>query len=391
MNKVTPEAVKSLLEVDGDAVTSLYLPTHRSPTSVHIQEDKIRFKNLIRAGKEALEARGAEEDSIRKVGNLLEEDLYSYDNFWQHTTEGLAVFCSLSGVHYFHLPMECEEYADGGDTYDITPLLAMLSYEQAYYVLALAVHGPTLYRGDMYGIEQVAIELPESPEVALNIDELFSNSRTVRAGGGYGPGSPSSGAHGQGDSRQAGQEEKAEFYRIIVDIIMSSNQVEQDIPLLVAGPDSEIAGFRAISRNKQLTRSNLAGNYTVSSGVKPHEVHARSWLLIEEEFGKSKQARERDRFSELHGTGRSSADPDDISAAAKEGRVDTLLLGMFTVTRDTISDGSEAKKKLLFPDSYNENALGAIGRNVYSQGGRIIALPRDDMPDNAAQAAIYRY
>lgn len=391
MNKVRPETIKALLESNDDITISLYLPTHRSPTSVHVGEDKIRFKNLIRAGKEALEAKGVDQDSIRKIANYLENDFYNNDSFWQYTTEGLAVFCSLSGARYFNLPIECEEYVSAGGAYDVTPLLAILSYDQPYYILALAMHEPALYRGDIYGVERVDVEFPQSPEEALNIDEMFSNSRTVRAGGGYGPGNPGSGAHGQGDSRQAGQEEKAEFFRIIDDTVLSSEEVKDNLPILIAGSEGEIADFRSISRNKRLTESHLAGNYTESSGIKPQELHTRSWHLIEQEYCDAKKAAEVERFNELHGTGRSSADPEDIATAAKEGRVEALLLGMLTVTRDTVSDGSDAVTKLVFHKSYHTNGMDVNGRLVHSQGGEVVAVLLEDMPEGAQQAAIYRY
>jgi hypothetical protein len=243
----------------------------------------------------------------------------------------------------------------------------------------------------MYGLEQVDIDLPKSPEDALNIDEMFSNSRTVRAGGGYGPGSPSSRSHGQGDSRQAGQEERLEFFRIIDDKILSSDQIDSNAPLLIAGSEGDITDYKESSRHKHLVQSYLAGNYAESSGANPQEIHTLSWQLVEEELVRGRQADELERFNELRGADRSAIDLDAIKAAVKEGRVDTLLLGMLTVTRDIVKDSNDAAMKLVFPEDYKKDGIDLCGRNVFDQGGKIVALLQGDMPENARQAAIYRY
>ena len=64
MNKVSRDAIKSLIETEDNATMSIYLPTHRFPTSEHIQEDKIRLKNLVRSGKDALRRQGVDDGLI---------------------------------------------------------------------------------------------------------------------------------------------------------------------------------------------------------------------------------------------------------------------------------------------------------------------------------------
>lgn len=383
MNKINREAIKSLLEAEDNATVSLYLPTHRFPTSEHIQEDKIRFKNLVRAGKEALAARGIDGGIIGQIGGILEDNVYDNDTFWQHTTEGLAVFCSPAGVQYFHLPVECEERASAGDRYDITPLLALTSCDRPYYLLALAVRNPVLYTGDMYGIERVDIELPESPEEALNIDETHAHSKTDRA-----KGYPGAKAHGQGDSHQAGQEEQLKFFRIVDEKIRSSNLVDENAPFLLAGGDDEVSGYRESSQIRHLLEASLSGNYTETPA---HEIHAKAWPLVIEELCDKERAAEIEKVNSLLGTGKASLEAEDIAAAAKEGRVDTLLVGMLAATRDTVRDNEEPVTKLVFSDSYEEDGVGACGRAVFDQGGKVVGVLQDAMPNGASEAAVYRY
>ena len=383
MNKVNQNAIKRLLETEDAATLSIYLPTHRFPTPEHMSEDKIRFKNLLRMGKEALVSRGVDDGIVTQMVHTLETEVYENDSFWQESTEGMAVFCSPAGMHYFHLPMECSEWVHVGDRYDITPLLAIASYDQPYYILALATRNPVLYKGDMYGVEQVAIELPESPEVALNIDESHSNSKTDRAGGYVG-----SKAHGQGDSKQAGQEERLKFFRLVDDKILSDAAVNDSLPFLLAGANDEISGYRDVSRLRHLLEDSLNGNYTE---VSVRDIHAKSWPLIDDELCNKARAEEIEKVNSLVGTGKASAGAENIAAAAADGKVDTLLVGVLVATRDTVSDGEESVTKLSLPEDYDANDMTVCGRAVFDQGGQVLAIPREALPDNATVAALYRY
>lgn len=383
MNKVNRDAIKQLIEGEDNATISLYMPTHRFPTSEHIVEDKIRFKNLIREAKEMLVSWGAEEDIASKMLADLEAEYYNDDTFWQKTTEGLAVFCSPASTKYFNLPIECDEHVNVGDKFDITPLLAIASGDQPYYLLALATHNPVLYKGDMYGIERVDIELAESPEVALNIDESHANSQTDRASSGAG-----SKAHGQGDSRQAGQEERLKYFRIIDEEIRASKLVKSDLPFLLVGTDDEVSGYRESTKLSHVLESSLGGNYT---DMVAHEIHSKSWPLIQEELCSKARADEIDKMNSLVGTGKASAGAEDIVSAAKDGRVDALLVGMLVETMDTVSDSDEPVIKLVLPDSYIDEGVDVSGRATFDQGGRVVAVSKDSLPDGASEAAIYRY
>lgn len=383
MNKVSQNAIKSLLETEDSATMSIYLPTHRFPTSEYIQEDKIRLKNLVRGGKEILAEKGVDDGLIEQIVLGIEDGLYDDESFWQKMTEGVAIFCSPAGVHYFYLPMECDEKVSAGDGYDIVPLLAAASYDQPYYLLVLAKHRPILYKGDMYGVERVAINLPESPEAALNIDESHSNSKTDRVSG-----APGTKAHGQGDSRQAGQEERLKYFRMIDDILQSDPNIDQSSPLLLAGTDDEVSGYRDSSRARSLLESSISGNYTETP---IHELHAKSWPIISNEICDRKREEEIERLNSLIGTGKASAGAEDIVAAAEEGRVDTLLVGLLTTTRDSVSDGEDPVVKMVFSDDYESSDVAACGRSVFSQGGSILAVSKDAMPGGVPIAVIYRY
>jgi hypothetical protein len=167
MNKITQAAIDTLTQPQPTKVISIYLPTHRDSSPLHRQEDQTRFKNLIRTAQEQWHSEHNDEAIFNSYNQLMEK--LDDNAFWQHTTEGMAIFISPTNFEIYHLPIGVEERVCIDNTYDITPLLVVMAYDQPYYLLALAMHNTKLFRGDMYGLEPVAIDFTKSPEDAQNI------------------------------------------------------------------------------------------------------------------------------------------------------------------------------------------------------------------------------
>lgn len=387
MNKVTLDTVKPLLQPEGEVALSIYLPTHKFPSSEHIQEDRIRFKNLVRASYDAILSTGASEEIIRQMTDQMESEIYNNDEFWQQTTEGLAVFCAPSGLRYLHLPIEIDEYMVAGDLYDVTPLLALCSYDQPHYVLAVAARQPMLYKGDMYDTEPVDINLPSSIEEALNIDELNSDSHSQA----HSVDGSASGTHGQGDSKRSVQEDRLKYFRMIDDAVMSSDEVDQSLPVILAGADDEVSAYREASKIRGIMEQSINGNQTASAGVKPDEIHDRSWPIVEEEVGQKHRQDKIESLKATLGTGKASTDIDDIKKSTLEGRVDSILIGFINMTRDLVNDSDDPAPRIVLSEEYTSSGIGPCSQDVFNRGGKVYGILIDDMPEGANQAALYRY
>lgn len=386
MNKVTQSAIDSLLKQQNEKVVSVYLPTHRHPSPPNMQEDQTRFKNLIREAHDTWRQKYNNDNIADVVAQLLDkiDDL----DFWRQATEGMAVFFNTKDVTIHHLPIECEERICVADVYDITPILALVAYDQPYYVLALAMHNSRLFRGDMYGIESVDIAFPKSPEDALNIDEMFNNSNTVRS-----PQTGSSGIndvispHGQGDSSGAGREERLQYFRIIDDLLIHSSEIDTSLPILIAGTESEAGDFKALSKSHVILRSFIHGNYTA---ISPQEIHAAAWPIIRRELGDAETEQAIDHYQEGRGAHKSSQNIDDIFVAAEQGRVDTLMIDLIRSTRDSVSDSVITEvPKISFSKNYDQ--IAKLAHRVWKRGGRVLGIAKVRMPERQHVTAIYRY
>lgn len=387
MLRVSRDNINALLESETSITLSLYMPSHRYPTSHHINEDKIRLKNIIKQAKEALTTRGTEEEIRALLISNVERAFLVDESIWPKLTEGTAIFCSLSGIHVFNLPMECDEHVYVGDKYNIAPLLYTLSCNERYYLLAVATKNPVMFEGDMYGVEKRDIDFPKSIEEALNIDEMHSHSQTFRDRGSQ-PGHPGAKSHGQGDAKQAGQEERLKYFRLINEQILSSNVIDKNVPILLAGTEEEVSGFKEITANKQILSKSLYGNYTDAS---VDILHRLAWPVIEAEVCEKRMVKELNDFGNLLGTGRASTVKDEIRSAAKQGRVDTVYVGCLHETMDSVGDSSEPVKKIDLAKDCGEEDMMEIARSTYDQGGRVFAARKNEIPQNAYMAAVFRY
>lgn len=384
MNKITRTSIESLTKHQNGITASIYLPTHRHPSPPHIQEDQTRFKNLIHEARDKWQEQSSDITKFQELESKL-DDL----EFWHQATEGMAIFISHDRLEIYHLPIECEEHVCVGDSFDLTSLYALSSYDQPYYLLALAMHNSKLMRGDMYGLEPVAIDFPTSMEDALNIDEMFANSNTIRGVEGGAIGNGAGAPHGQGDSSEAGREERMQYFRIIDRMIADASAVDPSLPLLIAGTDSEAGDYRQLSKLPHVVDAYIQGNHGNTS---IQDLHALAWPIIQQEVVDKKLTDAVEQCNELNGIDKASDNLTDITEAAKMGRVDTLLLTMIRKTNDSVSDAVKTAVPILtFSKGSEDSAIASLARIVFMQGGKILGSHYRMLPKRVRVAAIYRY
>jgi hypothetical protein len=387
MHKVTQSSIDTLARPQSGNVISIYLPTHRHSTPIHIQEDQTRYKNLLNQAKERWLA-DTKNGDLPGFFRQLEAKMDDAD-VWHQTTEGMAIFAGPETMEIYNLPVECEERICISDAFDITPLLIVTASDQPYYLLNLAMHNAKLFKGDMYGLEPVAIDFPTSPEDAMNIDEMFSGSNTVRSQNGpSGPGNTIS-PHGQGDSNGAGREERLQYFRIIHSMIGHTAGVDRTLPVVIAGTDSEAGDYRHLSKHPGLIQTYIQGNH---ANTTLQDLSALAWPIIQGEVIDKKATAAIDQLNEKAGIQKSSCDYKDMTEAANMGRIKTLLVGITRKTTDTVSDAVHTAVPILtFAKNHDYEHVAELVKKVLAQGGNILGVGNEMLPAKVPVAAIYRY
>ena len=104
MNIFSRDELKILLEKQsgtGGSV-SLFMPTYKSGSE--IRQNPVRLKNLLHKAEEHLEAVVRRLVEARRflapIQNLVNDEL-----FWQHPSDGLAIFLSQDIFRYYFLPL----------------------------------------------------------------------------------------------------------------------------------------------------------------------------------------------------------------------------------------------------------------------------------------------
>lgn len=383
MKKLNHDTLRDLVNANPPSpLVTIYMPTHRSSAPPNMRENQTRLKNLIRKADEIMAAKEVPNLERAQVVEQLEV-LNTDAEFWKDSLHALAIFANLDGVTYFNIPIATDEYVAVDAHYHVAPLVALAHEDQPYYVLALALHKPVLYKGDMYGLEPVRIRLPESPEKALNIDELAQKQQHFhqRAGG------MATGQRAGSNAKDAGEEERNNFYRMIDHKL--KHACDTSLPLMLAGTTNITSEYRGVSSYPNLTDACLEGSHADSNAI---ELHRLSWDKISQEIINKKRHDVAERFEELKSQDRSVSDPVEIKNATDAGRVEVLSVGLSSVSADTITEGgTERLRKIVLSSEPKDELIDYCVLQAWQMGGVIYDIGSSLMPKGAQMAAILRY
>ncbi|HEY3476412.1 MAG TPA: hypothetical protein VGK56_17490 [Anaerolineales bacterium] len=385
MEILNPAALKSLIGQEGKWCVSLYMPTHR--VGREQQQDPIRLKNLLAGAETKLMAHGLRRSEVQKMMQPAEELLWN-KQFWQHQSDGLAIFLTNEFHRIYRLPAGFEELLVISNSFHIKPLLPLLGRDERFYVLAVSLNNVRLFEGNADTMSEIELNFPTSMDEALWTDdpERFLNLHS---------GSKSTG-HARGDGgifhgHGAGEDDKKNILRFFQSINQGLNDLlqERTIPMVLAGVEYLLPIYREASSYNNLLKDEIQGNVE-RENVK--ELHAGVWKIVKPIFEES-QKKAYEKFEQLKGQGSDLA-TDDLKTtvkAAKYGQVETLFVplgsqqwGRFDADNNKVILDQE-------PGPGNEDLLDLAATETLLNSGQVFAVPREQMPGGGEIATILRY
>jgi len=159
--------------------------------------------------------------------------------------------------------------------------------------------------------------------------------------------------------------------------------------VLVAQP--EIQGhIRALA--KKLPSLSPRGLLENPDSLSEVELHRRANAVVEPQLT-SGRAVERDRLDQAlnNGSGRATTEIAQIIPAARDGRIDTLFLTAENHVWGRIEEKAETIVVRKSDETAAEDLLDAAAVVTLLKGGRVEVLPKKEMPESGAAAAIFRY
>lgn len=391
IDPLAQEDVLSLLEIDTAPRVSIYLPTEREWNKS--KRNPTRLKNMLSQAESQLTKnglKGADAESLLAPARKL---LDASEQYWQHQSDGLALFAAPGKFQSYRLPIDFEERVVVGGPFHIRPLLPFLS-DGRFYLLSLTQNGVHLYRATRHAIEEVGLPegVPASlPEVMQTFD--FEDHTSFHTGATPGKGGRRSAMfYGQGDAGDKAQIKKRidQFLRQLDNGVRET--LAEDVspaPLVLAGLGSLRGLYREANQYQHLLDEGVDGN---PDDWSTSELHERAWDVVGSRFDRDREQAV-DAYYQLSSSDpdRAPADVEDVVPAAYFERVDTLF-----VPQDTHAWGTfdpQENRVTIDGDATPSNAdlLDLATAHTLMNGGTVYVTPPEEMPDKAPVAAVLRY
>ena len=388
MNILTRDDLRTLIRKHDELCVSIYMPTHRMGREV--QQDPIRLKNLVGNALGRMVTGGVRPPEAREL--LKPAEMLLHDGlFWQHQSDGLALFVSPEMFHHYRLPFDFEELVVVTDRFHIKPLLPLLSGDGRFYVLALSQNEVRLLQGTRYSVSEVDLEdVPESLAEALRYNDpekRFQFHTGTRTPGGKGQ-RPAI-FHGHGVASADDPKDYILRYFHQVDEGLRDLLRDEEAPLVLAGVDYLLPIYQEANSYLHLVDERIEGNPEEMSA---DELHEQAWAIVHPLF-LSAQQEAAAQYRQLAGTGseQASGDLKRLISAAYHGRVETLFVAVGLQQWGAFDPATNAVHLHERAEPGDEDLLDFAAIHTLSNGGSVYAVEPGNVPDDAPLAAVLRY
>jgi Bacterial archaeo-eukaryotic release factor family 3 len=281
-----------------------------------------RIQNLIRGIERHLKDAGVNSEEeftlvqpIRTLANAIEEE-----HDW---SIGLTLYRSPDLFRYFWLRDTIKDFVAVSQTFQIRPLLSLVSKEQKFYVLALSQKHTRLVTYTYQSRQDLQLRrlAPQSLRTWMNTrvpDHVLDN----RSAGGSSVGKMKGVLFGTNTDRERHEEYLKHVFKEI-DKGVHHILLGHTAPLILAGVKEEVAVYRHVNSYPRLIEQAVLGS---PDALEPTELHDRA-MEIAREIPPPPLQKALDQLKEVFGTKLALSNIDEIVQRADEGRVADLLLG----------------------------------------------------------------
>ncbi len=378
MRQLTADHLRALLADREPPCLTIYQPTHRRHPEN--QQDPIRFRNLVKE----LEASLRREHKTRAVGPLIEpfQALAGDAEFWNHATDGLAVFGAADTFQVFQLQRPVPELAVVADSFHIKYLVRILQSADRFQVLGLSRDGAKLYEGNRDALDEVELGegVPATIREALG-GELAEPHKSVTSAGGAG-----ALHHGQGSKKDVVDVDTEKYFRAVDRAVTEHHSRPSGLPLVLAALTQHHDLFRSVSHNPFLIAEGIRQD---PWSFPADGLREAAWKLAEPRY-LERLAGLADAYSEARSKRLGSEDLSDLAKAAVAGQIGTLLVEAGRRIPGTLdATGRIAFENLAHPEV--DDLLDDLAELVMKLGGEVVVVPADRMFAKSGAAGIYRF
>jgi Bacterial archaeo-eukaryotic release factor family 11 len=361
------EEVAALLGAREPSSVSMYLPTTPSSRG---EAERIALGNLAAEAAGQLRAAGAARGDVDAVGEEIAA-VADDGEFWRFQARSLALFATPTSLKTFRLPNSLVSLVEVSDRFHLKPLLRALTFPHAAFVLAVA---------------QGSVRLLEvAPELEPSEVELPGLPRSVASAAGKS--SIADRAPSRRIQGSEGQKVRMRQYARKIDQALRPLLSGLELPLLLAATEPLESIYRSVNSYPHLVAATISGNPETT----PDTDLVASGRAVLDDLYAAELARLHELYALRVSRRRASADIADVARAATYGLVDTVLVDIDEVVPGFVDEESGAVTFDTAGDAVNYGVVDEIARRVWPNGGRVLAVRRDDIPGEGSVAAILRY
>lgn len=374
------ELLQSLIgEREGPCV-SLYLPI--LPGKDHAEDNRLRLSHLLDDVAVELLSHGisprAQSQFLGPARALCLEELQ-----FPPGRESMALFLSPSFFEARMLPSAVEPRMVVGSGFHLTPLLPFLHLSMHYFILSLSKASVRLLEVQDGTVSPRPVAgMPESVEAAWAGMERQEKAVQFHSTAGSGTHAM---YHGQGGAKDVSSQELEQFVHAVakaVDPVVK----EADAPLVLATVEEEYGLYKKYETSGRLLDAYLAGN---PDRLKPEQLKESADPLVRSVI-EEKNKRYLEEYGNLAGTGKTSADVEEILDRAAAGKVAVLLTAEGAEQWGTFDQDSGRKELHDERAEHDEELIGLAAKHTLAHRGVVVSFPQDAMPNGVPVAAILR-
>ncbi len=386
MQIMTTDDIMKLISAGAEPCISIYMPTHRRGPEV--EQDPIRFKNMVKRVEDQLEAKGkrkAEIDSLLAPARKLLED----GRYWRHQSDGLAVFIGPEGFREYRLPLSFDELAVVSDRYHTKPVLSLLHGDGRFYLLVLSYKNARLYQGTSQSIDQIDLaDVPQSVADIFDPDRYQSQIQFHTGAPSHGNVNRDAISHGAGSSEIENKDLARKFFALLDNGIREIVNDER-APLVLAGVDYLLPIYRDASKYPTIMDDGVSGSHDETP---VEELHQSAWKVVAPHF-RTGQEKAFARWQELFNAGNENAvgTVEDAVKAAAFGRVDTLFLAPNKYCWGRYNPENGEVEVHQRDEIGNRDLLDFAAMKVITQGGTVYTVDADKLPKGSPIAGLLRF
>lgn len=365
MNISRREDLISLYERSKFPAVTIYMSTH--PNSAASRQDNIRLKNFLDETMETLLARGVRpgvvNDIVAPARQKLEEGY-----FFRNQRGGLVLFLGEGVFEFATFPTVLNDKMFIENHFHIRPLLSHFNIDGSFFLLAMSLHKPRLFRGNRNGLSEIQMD-----NIEARIEDALAKQPIIN--------------DLQGDERDF-HEGHQKVARMVEEEVWKLLH-NQRIPLVYLGSEVMLGVYRSLNRYQYMLPVPLSGG---AEKMSAEEMHRRAWALVEPGYLQELD-KELQRFEMLKGqrTTLASDKIEETLVGAAMGRVDYLSLPEDgQVWGKFLEDAQTVEVHDRFEDG-DEDLLELAACLTLKNQGEVYVLPPSKIPGKGPVATVFRY